>query len=117
MTTFSFGSFCEHLDRDGEWVHELSRRHAEPEMERYCAVAEALRQWDETRARLEGWKAEATALEARLGSAFATLGSDDLVPLWDLYRRCFVASRARGIARGSSSPGGSGAAAEFGQFT
>lgn len=116
LTTFSFSSFCEHLDRDGEWVYELCRRHSAPEMERYCGVAEALRQWDEVRDQVEGWKAEAKSLEERLGSAFATLESDDLVPLWDLYRRCFVASRARGIARGCRSPNGSGPAAEVGQF-
>jgi len=96
-TAVAFDDFCQRMETDGAAIIRLRRFHPGSELQGYLGLADAAELWRNDEPHLEGWIAEARALERELAGG-PPFDDARYAPLWELYRRCFLAHRHRGAA-------------------
>jgi glycosyltransferase involved in cell wall biosynthesis len=97
-TAVAFDDFCQRMETDGAAIIRLRKFHPGSELEGYLGLADAAELWRQDEPHLEGWIAAARALERELAELPAPFDDPRFAPLWELYRRCFLAHRHRGAA-------------------
>lgn len=101
LRAVTFDEFAQRCVKRGRGLWRFNGGHADPEVERYCRVAEALEKWPALAPELDAKMARVRELEdshARAGG----LGEDDLGELRELYAWTFEAQQARGVAEAAA---------------
>ena len=97
----TFDEFARRSTKRGRAMWLYNAKHDDPEVRRYCGVAEALRRWPEMVPALAEKVEQVRALERR-NEAEGGLSEEELGELHELYRWTFDAHQAKGMAEQAS---------------
>jgi GT2 family glycosyltransferase len=97
----TYHDFAGRCLRRGRSIWFFASRHSDPDVQRYCGVADALEKWPELAPSLEAKMARVRVLEQRFSEQLAP-GEEDLDELYELYGWTFQALQARGISEAAA---------------
>ncbi len=97
----SFDEFAQRCHKRGHALWRFTQRHPDPEVERYCRVAEALEKWPSLEPSLEEKLDRVRELDRRHAEA-GELEEDELAELRELYGWTLEAFQARGVVEAAA---------------